>query len=60
MAYEGRVGSKMGGGGIASHSATNQDRRERLRKLALETIDLDKDPYLYVPSPSSLSPIAAY
>lgn len=46
MAYEGRVGSKMGGGGVASFSASNQDRRERLRKLALETIDLDKDPYL--------------
>jgi len=47
MAYEGRVGSKMGGGGVASHSASNQDRRERLRKLALETIDLDKDPYFF-------------
>jgi len=23
----------------------NQDRRERLRKLALETVDLNKDPY---------------
>lgn len=46
MAYEGRVGSRFGGGGVASHSASNQDRRERLRKLALETIDLDKDPYL--------------
>lgn len=46
MAYEGRVGSRFGGGGVASHSVSNQDRRERLRKLALETIDLDKDPYL--------------
>ncbi|KAL8954221.1 MAG: hypothetical protein Q9183_007259, partial [Haloplaca sp. 2 TL-2023] len=33
-----RAGSKFGGGGVASHSATNADRRERLRKLALETI----------------------
>jgi splicing factor 3A subunit 2 len=40
------VGSKFGGGGVASTSATNADRRERLRKLALETIDLAKDPYL--------------
>ena len=42
-----RAGSKFGGGGVASHSATNADRRERLRKLALETIDLDKDPYFF-------------
>ncbi|KAI8418936.1 hypothetical protein FOFC_01508, partial [Fusarium oxysporum] len=32
---------------VASQSATNADRRERLRKLALETIDLDKDPYFF-------------
>ncbi|KAA8634685.1 hypothetical protein SMACR_00833 [Sordaria macrospora] len=44
MDYQNRAGSKFGGGGVASHSATNADRRERLRKLALETIDLDKDP----------------
>ena len=42
-----RAGSKFGGGGVASQSATNADRRERLRKLALETIDLDKDPYFF-------------
>ncbi|KAK6495335.1 hypothetical protein TWF481_003359 [Arthrobotrys musiformis] len=42
-----RVGSKFGGGGVASHSATNADRRERLRRLALETIDLEKDPYFF-------------
>ena len=42
-----RAGSKFGGGGVASQSATNADRRERLRKLALETIDLDKDPYIF-------------
>lgn len=47
MDYQNRVGSKFGGGGVASHSATNADRRERLRKLALETIDLDKDPYFF-------------
>ena len=40
MDYQSRAGSKFGGGGVASHSATNADRRERLRKLALETIDL--------------------
>ena len=42
-----RAGSKFGGGGVASQSATNADRRERLRKLALETIDLDHDPYFF-------------
>src|ERR1700760_4377963 len=47
MDYQNRVGSKFGGGGVASHSATNADRRERLRKLALEHIDLDKDPYFF-------------
>ncbi|KAI9808675.1 MAG: hypothetical protein M1825_003827 [Sarcosagium campestre] len=42
-----RAGSKFGGGGVASSSASNSDRRERLRKLALETIDLDSDPYFF-------------
>ncbi|KAK8097626.1 splicing factor 3a subunit 2 protein [Apiospora kogelbergensis] len=47
MDYQNRAGSKFGGGGVASGSATTADRRERLRKLALETIDLDKDPYFF-------------
>ncbi|EON67440.1 hypothetical protein W97_06694 [Coniosporium apollinis CBS 100218] len=47
MDYQNRAGSKFGGGGVASQSSTNADRRERLRKLALETIDLDKDPYFF-------------
>ncbi|KAF2189794.1 hypothetical protein K469DRAFT_701060 [Zopfia rhizophila CBS 207.26] len=47
MDYQNRAGSKFGGGGVASQPATNADRRERLRKLALETIDLDKDPYFF-------------
>ncbi|KAL5604336.1 hypothetical protein BROUX41_002309 [Berkeleyomyces rouxiae] len=47
MDYQNRAGSKFGGGGVASYSATNADRRERLRKLALETISLDKDPYFF-------------
>jgi splicing factor 3A subunit 2 len=47
MDYQNRAGSKFGGGGVASASASNLDRRERLRKLALETIDLDKDPYFF-------------
>jgi len=46
MDYQNRVGSKFGGGGVAGASETNVDRRERLRKLALETIDITKDPYI--------------
>ncbi|KAI0314776.1 hypothetical protein OF83DRAFT_413487 [Amylostereum chailletii] len=42
MDYQNRVGSKFGGGGVAGASESNVDRRERLRKLALETIDLAK------------------
>ncbi|KAM0322008.1 hypothetical protein ACHAQA_009750 [Verticillium albo-atrum] len=47
MDYQNRAGSKFGGGGVASQSASNADRRERLKKLALETINLDKDPYFF-------------
>ena len=32
-------------GGVASASDANRDRKERLRQLALDTIDLKKDPY---------------
>ncbi|KAI9206483.1 uncharacterized protein BJ171DRAFT_498000 [Polychytrium aggregatum] len=45
MDFQNRVGSKAGSGGVAGYSESNVDRRERLRKLALETIDLSKDPY---------------
>lgn len=38
-------GSKPGSGGAASAQTEAIDRRERLRRLALETIDLAKDPY---------------
>jgi len=37
--------SKTGSGALASKESDNVDRRERLRQLALETIDLAKDPY---------------
>lgn len=43
--FQHREGSKFGGGGVMSETQAAADRRERLRKLALETIDLDKDPY---------------
>ncbi len=42
MDYQHRAGGKTGTGGVASASETNRDRRERLRQLALETIDLNK------------------
>ncbi|GMH39056.1 hypothetical protein BSKO_06954 [Bryopsis sp. KO-2023] len=38
-------GAKPGSGGVASAQQDAIDRRERLRRLALETIDLAKDPY---------------
>ncbi|RHZ15905.1 hypothetical protein DYB26_000751 [Aphanomyces astaci] len=41
-----RAGSKPGSGGVASEQQQAIDRRERLRKLALETVDLSKDPYI--------------
>jgi len=45
MDFQHRAGGKTGMGGVASASETNADRRERLRQLALETIDIFKDPY---------------
>ena len=45
MDFQNRAGGKTGTGGQASWSEMNKDRRERLRQLALETIDLAKDPY---------------
>lgn len=45
MDFQHRPGGKTGSGGVASWSETNRERRERLRQLALESIDLQKDPY---------------
>ena len=41
-----RVGSKFGGGGVSSSQQSERERKDRLKKLALESIDLAKDPYL--------------
>jgi splicing factor 3A subunit 2 len=41
-----RVGSKFGGGGVSTGQNAERERKERLKKLALESIDLAKDPYL--------------
>ena len=38
-------GSKVGSGGHSSAQTEAIDRRERLRRLTLETINLLKDPY---------------
>lgn len=38
-------GAKAGSGGVASDIQQKVDRRERLRQLALQTVDLMKDPY---------------
>lgn len=45
MDFQNRVGNKFGTMGPATDQEIAMDRRERLRKLALETIDLSKDPY---------------
>lgn len=45
MDFQNRAGNKAGGGGAASYSDANVDRRDRLRRLAMETIDISKDPY---------------
>ncbi|EAN32919.2 Zinc-finger of C2H2 type family protein [Theileria parva strain Muguga] len=43
--YQHRVGHKTGSGAPASAHDVAAHQRERLRKLALETFDLNKDPY---------------
>lgn len=44
--FQHREGSKTGSGGHLSESQAALERKERLRKLALETIDITKDPYI--------------
>ena len=46
--YQNRAGNK--GAGIANASDAAIDRRERLRRLAMETIDISKVRRLYAPS----------
>ena len=43
--FQNRAGSKPGAAGVASAQQSAVNRRERLRQLALDTIDLSKDPY---------------
>lgn len=44
--FQHREGSKIGSGGLLSESQAAIERKERLRKLALESIDISKDPYI--------------
>ena len=46
MDRQNRVGSKFGGGGVSSTQNAERERKERLKQLALESIELSKDPYL--------------
>ena len=46
MDRQNRVGSKFGGGGVSSAQNSERERKDRLKRLALESIDLAKDPYL--------------
>lgn len=45
MDFQHREGHKTGSGALASSQDVAVERRERLRRLALESIDLSKDPY---------------
>ncbi len=45
MDFQNRVGSRTGGGGLLSGSQSDVARKERLRQLAMETMDISKDPY---------------
>jgi len=46
MAYRDNWGGKTGSGAQASDDLLNVARRERLRALALDVVDLKRDPYL--------------
>ena len=46
MDFQHRAGNKAGGGGTLSFSERNVDRRERMRLLAMEISDINKDPYI--------------
>ena len=40
-----RPGARIGSVGVSSYEDANVERRERLRKLAMEHIDISKDTY---------------
>ncbi|SCN61125.1 splicing factor 3A subunit 2, putative [Plasmodium chabaudi adami] len=46
MDFQNRVGHKTGSGMPQTREDINQERKERLKQLALENIDITKDPYI--------------
>jgi splicing factor 3A subunit 2 len=46
MDMQNRPGAKTGSGGMASSSEANIERRDRLRRLHIETADVSNDPYI--------------
>ncbi len=40
-----RPGARIGSVGVSSYEDANVERKERLRKLVMSTIDISKDPY---------------
>ncbi|CXI63508.1 splicing factor 3A subunit 2, putative [Plasmodium berghei] len=46
MDFQNRVGHKTGSGMPLTREDINQERKERLKQLALENIDITKDPYI--------------
>lgn len=48
MDFQGRANSKPGAGGLMSSHLEKLNRKERLKRLAMENIDVSKDPYLIV------------
>ena len=40
-----RPGARIGSVGVSSYEDANVERKERVRRLAMETIDISKDPY---------------
>lgn len=41
-----RPGAKTGSGGMASASEANVERKERIKRLHIETADVSNDPYI--------------
>ena len=46
MDFQHRAGSRPGAGPLLSREDSNLERRERMRRLAMDTIDISKDPYI--------------
>eukprot|EP00826_Nyctotherus_ovalis_P054911 TRINITY_DN7244_c0_g2_i1.p2 TRINITY_DN7244_c0_g2~~TRINITY_DN7244_c0_g2_i1.p2 ORF type:complete len:233 (-),score=49.36 TRINITY_DN7244_c0_g2_i1:15-713(-) len=46
MDFQHRAGSRPGAGPLVSREDANMERRERMKRLAMDTIDISKDPYI--------------